>query len=608
MGADMASTKEVYLQVYGNAISDGKLSASTRAVLQRYDQWKQFTRSPDATLQLLHQKAVETEDRDLLYALAELNFTEGERLRHSIKPWEPRDARDYYLASAVYAWFFIFQSPTNSLNFAFDDRFRSACDLYNTSLGWALTGWRATNAVALLQSGSRKLPVGQMEMNFSQPGFPWPLTMVTNFIIADQFKVRGLTVRNRHAGLGAPLIAVGQTSVTNRQARNVPATVFLRVEGSLADLASNQCRASLELYSPFVTNQVPVGIQTIPLETDMTAPLAYGLNQSFLWGLGRLQFLSADEQIPSGVYLTRTYQAGRIPVVFVHGTFSSPIWWAEMMNTLNADPVLRERYQFWYFIYNSGNPIVYSAGKLRDSLTAKIKQLDPEGKDQALQQMVVIGHSQGGLLTKMTAMDTGDKLWRLVSTNRVEDYNITKAQKDLIQKALFLKPLPFVKEVVFISTPHRGSYRIGGLLQKLARNLVTLPTKLVNQGKELIGLQEKLNLPPQLKTTPTSLDSMSPKNPFLMTMAEIPTAPGVKAHSIIAIQTKGDYHSGNDGVVSYQSAHVDYAESELVVRSGHSCQDKPATIEEVRRILQEHLKDLPSSTTEQNTMPATANP
>jgi hypothetical protein len=34
---------------------------------------------------------------------------------------------------------------------------------------------------------------------------------------------------------------------------------------------------------------------------------------------------------------------------------------------------------------------------------------------------------------------------------------------------------------------------------------------------------------------------------------------------------------------------MDYVESEFIVRSYHSCLNQPATIEEVRRILHEHL-------------------
>jgi hypothetical protein len=75
-------------------------------------------------------------------------------------------------------------------------------------------------------------------------------------------------------------------------------------------------------------------------------------------------------------------------------------------------------------------------------------------------------------------------------------------------------------------------------------------------------------------------------------MAEIPVVPEIKAHSIIAVQGEGDYHKGRDGLVAYQSAHVDYAQSEFIVRSFHSCLDQPATIEEVRRILHQHLEEL----------------
>ncbi len=60
-------------------------------------------------------------------------------------------------------------------------------------------------------------------------------------------------------------------------------------------------------------------------------------------------------------------------------------------------------------------------------------------------------------------------------------------------------------------------------------------------------------------------------------------------HSIIAVKGDGDPKLGDDGVVAYTSAHLDGMESEFIVRSGHSSQGHPFTIEEVRRILLEHL-------------------
>jgi hypothetical protein len=143
---------------------------------------------------------------------------------------------------------------------------------------------------------------------------------------------------------------------------------------------------------------------------------------------------------------------------------------------------------------------------------------------------------------------------------------------------------------VFISTPHRGSFKATRFVAGLIRRLVSIPQKVVRQGTDLMNLTGSSTLPKEMRQKRrTSLDGMSPNNPIALKLADIPVAPGIKAHSIIAIQTSGDYHKGNDGIVKYTSAHVDYVESEFIVHSFHSCQDKPETIEEVRRILHEHL-------------------
>jgi hypothetical protein len=152
-----------------------------------------------------------------------------------------------------------------------------------------------------------------------------------------------------------------------------------------------------------------------------------------------------------------------------------------------------------------------------------------------------------------------------------------------------------VKDVIFISTPHRGSYLSVGLVRALARRFVTLPLRLVEQSRELVGLAEKLDVPKELRSSRTSLDSMSIRNPLMLTLADIPLAPRVTGHSIIAVKGNGDYQQGKDGLVAYKSAHVDYVASEFIVRGPHSCQAMPVTIEEVRRILREHLAALPSS-------------
>jgi hypothetical protein len=83
---------------------------------------------------------------------------------------------------------------------------------------------------------------------------------------------------------------------------------------------------------------------------------------------------------------------------------------------------------------------------------------------------------------------------------------------------------------------------------------------------------------------------MSPGHPFIRVLSESPIDPQITAHSIIAVLGDGPITGKTDGVVAYESAHIDGVASEVVVRSPHSTQGHPETIEEMRRILREHIE------------------
>jgi pimeloyl-ACP methyl ester carboxylesterase len=276
-----------------------------------------------------------------------------------------------------------------------------------------------------------------------------------------------------------------------------------------------------------------------------------------------------------------------IPVVFVHGTASSPARWAEMANELLGDPNIASRYQLWFFVYNSGNPIVLSAMRLRESLIAVRKAVDPEGKDAALNKMVVIGHSQGGLLTKMMVVDSGNRFWNNVTSVPFDQVQLDPETRDLASRAMFFKPQPFVGEVIFIATPHRGSYMASNPIVKFGNKFINLPGGLAKTTVQLAKLRQS-SMMGAAPVIPTALDNMDSSNPFIKVLSATPIAPGIHAHSIIPVKGSGPVDNGNDGVVEYKSAHIDGVESELIVRSGHSTQATPQTIEEVRRILYEH--------------------
>jgi triacylglycerol esterase/lipase EstA (alpha/beta hydrolase family) len=89
--------------------------------------------------------------------------------------------------------------------------------------------------------------------------------------------------------------------------------------------------------------------------------------------------------------------------------------------------------------------------------------------------MVVIGHSQGGLLTKLTAIHSGTRFWDNISKVPLDELTVEPETQKLIRRSLFFEPRPFVQRVIFISTPHRGSYQAALRLARLASWFVTLP-------------------------------------------------------------------------------------------------------------------------------------
>jgi hypothetical protein len=260
-----------------------------------------------------------------------------------------------------------------------------------------------------------------------------------------------------------------------------------------------------------------------------------------------------------------------------------------MLNVLSNTRTLRDRYQFWFYFYETANPISFSALKLRDALTEAVETLAPQGP--ALRQMVVVGHSQGGLLTKMTAIDSGQRLWDAFSRRPLEELNLKPETKDLLRRMKFVKPLPFVREVIFISTPHRGSYVAGWGLSHWASSFARLPRALAGVTAEVFqGNLDALLFDPE-QAAFGAIANMTPGSRFIEALAATPIVPGVGAHSIIPVTGDLPPEGQGDGVVKYDSAHIDGVDSELVVtHQSHSAQSNPLAIEEVRRILFEHAE------------------
>jgi len=414
-----------------------------------------------------------------------------------------------------------------------------------------------------------------------------------------ELEVRGLRNRYRRPGIGAPLGATMQATEASQTqpvavtaASQTPLTLVARLEAPLAQIRSGMVSARIDLFPTLEVDTVEIAGRPVALEAEPTAALAAGLSESRFWRQELATFLGALLGVrgDSGLVALRPYRPGRMPVVFVHGTASSAGRWANMANDLIAEAGIRRRFAFWFFTYDSGNPIAYSAWQLRSALMQAVERADPGGADPCLRDMVMLGHSQGGLLTKMTAIDSGDALWANISSEPLAETRLSDEDKELLENVLFVRPLPFVRRVIFLATPHRGSYLAGPqLVRRLAQRLIRLPSDVVRVGADLTALSASTRVSGE--RIPTSIDNMSPGNPFIRTLATIPVVPAVTAHSIVSVVGEGPLEDASDGVVKYRSAHVEGVESELIVQSPHSgMQDEAQTIEEVRRILREQAE------------------
>ncbi len=630
VGVQRVSTKEAHHLLTASVLSSDTPSLDSLQVLARLDLLAQFKDDPSAALAALHQILASTSDPDRinirLFALAELSFFHAEkskpggdesdyqcwalkgkacvRERHSQKD-EASVSRSYYLAAAVYAYAFLFSEDPHSIPIdPADPRLRLAYDLYNRGLTEGLMSPESKEVI--LASGQRSLPFGVLNIDSTAAQFSWAGRQVERFVPTVDLAVRGLRNRYRQPGIGAPLAAslAETTTALSSPATNripprlkVPITAFLHLTEPRRGLLAGTLDGRLELYAPDRGRTVRIGGQERPLEFDSTAALAYTLEEAQniyafeIGGFLKQALASALPQLKTqdGLFFLHPPYPDRIPLVLVHGTASSPARWAELVNEVEGDLRLREQYQIWLFVYETGNPIGYSGGRLRQALQNVVQEIDPEGKAPALHRMVVIGHSQGGLLTKLTTVESGTHFWDNLSKTPLDQLTMESETRELLQRSLFFTPLPFVSRVVFIATPHHGSYQAALRLGRLASWLVTLPGDLTQRALTTISQNQDELLRQKMAKLPTSVDNMDPSNPFIKTLSSLPVADNITAHSIIPVLGTGPLAGGNDGIVAYDSAHIEGVASELVVRFGHSVQGHPKAIEEVRRILIEHL-------------------
>ena len=574
-------------------------------------------------------------NRENEYAIAELAYVGAKRIEKT----DRQQAVELFGSALLHSYRYLFEDTYGVASNPYDPQFRAACDLYNAALEDLLRIVQQDSQIPLrpgaeleLQTDSRNC---RLAVELHSQG--WHVGDFDRFEFVSDFAVRGLTNHHRSYGLGVPLIAIRQQHSDESAAEKYypqrlcyPVTAFLRVDqdrfpmtdrandnGAAAHTVSYQgaadseksdgLRLVLELHDPLDREKIVVGPARVPLESDLSTPLAYMLNQpefdeNRLSTLGL--FMPEKVQQLAGLYMLEPFQPGKVPVVLVHGLWSTPVTWMEMFNDLRSDPLIRRNYQFWFYFYPTGQPFWLSAATMREDLATMRRDLDPTQHLAALDQTVLVGHSMGGLVSKLQTIDSGNGFWSTVSAQPFADLQAQDDLRSSLSRTFFFQPNPSISRVVTIGTPHRGSDFANDATKWLGRKLISVPARILRGRRELLAANPDYFRRDAPLDVSTSIDSLSPDSPLLPVLLAAQPGPWVKYHNIVGrIRPQGFARliSGEgDGVVSYESARLDNLASEqvrsqLIVTAEHSTVHRhPAAIREVRQILVQHIADLRS--------------
>ncbi|TWU42474.1 esterase/lipase family protein [Novipirellula artificiosorum] len=597
-----------------------QISERTWNTLNRFGLEDQYSADHHKCFAKIRETINTTADPELVYALSELCYVEGKKAE---RDGDLVDALSHYGMALTNSYDYLFSDDLQMTRNAFDPQFRDACDLYNESLEDTLRIMCREHHIEPGSTYTIKTPDREFIVRTEMHG-KWKPEEFDRYEFVSDYDIQ--TLHNRHTtyGLGVPLIAV-RKSASNDDPRerfypdglSYAVSAMMRCAPGHSDSRAGESPTCvLEFFDPLQANQIEIANQWVPLETDLTTPLAFFLDSPEFRerNLATEGLRDPDKsQERRGIYMLEPYDPNRIPVLMVHGLWSSPLTWMDMFNDLRSFPEIRERYQFWFYLYPTGQPFWISAAQLRSDLLATRKAFDAGHRDRAIDQMVLVGHSMGGLVSRLQTMDSGDEFWKIVSDQPADKLVGSEQDRVKLVSTLFFKPNESVRRVITIGTPHQGSNFANDYTRWLARKFINLPQMFVSTGQRLTRENPSFFHDTKLLTTANAIDSLAPKSPIFPVMMRAKKAPNVKYHNIVGIVEKRGFFAPHtrrgDGIVEYESSHMDDVESELIVEAEHTTIHMTGkAIFEVRRVLLEHLQQVDAEDRVAMRQQADANP
>lgn len=598
----------------GDILSTGKLSTFTRSALQVVGVDDSVCkRDSDVCRDALMQVGI-MDDEQRLSALSELWLQNALMLGKGLSgksDWRREEALLAYVESARYAYAYLFLTDRKPAMRALEDRQTQVRDYYNFSVQRFVTEAFELHRQALVASLDK-------HNNFHLALGPWMLDgyveqgesgtrqgLPLELVPAASLTFKGLRNMYRRDGIGAELVAVRSRRVVDQHSADNPwsetpfpaVSLVMSFKGKTLEEVLTTREMTVIGYDPYRRVTVELEGTETPLAANFTS--AYGLwlarsgfaSQALLTLVGRGDVLERPQ-----VYMMQPYDPNRRIIIMLHGLASSPEAWINVANEVLGDETLRQNFQIWQVYYPTNVPMIVNHYAIQKAIEDTLAYVDPTGTAPASKDIVLIGHSMGGVLSRLMVSSAQNQLWEKIEERyELDEQRLQKLKKKAGPYGEF-KPLRGVDRVIFIATPHRGTPFAENRFSRWMASLIALPVSLVTRFSDMAQLVlDPASAKHQALTTPlSSIGSLSDKDPFMQMTHNLPMSPNVHYHSIIGNNTPNVVLDlSSDGVVPYSSSHLPGADSEKIIPSWHSVQETPEAIVEIRRILHLHLKEHP---------------
>ena len=518
--------------------------------------------------------------------------------------------------SIRYSYAYLFKTERVPQDRIFDNRQVQIRDFYNLAIAHLVQAYNQRHAST---EASRRLQIGESTYHVDFEFYPQLKEKKAEQLLSTyNMNFSGLRSVTRRDGFGSEFLVVMPEDKNSpntkakyivdplnhkypnginpniHDARYLATTITAQPKSQrdVKDILTNP-EFHLKLYDPYKNEKVKIAGRDYPLAANFSAPYGLWLAENNLGRSAYLSLIDRDDQIlMPHLYMLEPYNPDKKVIVLVHGLASSPEAWIRLTNDIMGDPVLRENFQVWQVFYSTNMPILESRFQIHSIVTQAFDQVQPNAA--AAKDAVLIGHSMGGIISRLLVSnaDLVNDTQKLVNNRKLDQFK----NNPLFKARLQMQAIPQFDRAIFLASPHRGTDYADRWFTRAARKIIKLPGAFL--GAFADTLQGQIGLDDFVKELGHGIiqngpSDLSKNSKFTQLTKDITPYKGFKFHSIMGNNTGlDDLNLITDDIVPYRSAHLEGAISEKILKGGHSIQETPEAVLELRRILRLHLTEL----------------